>query len=91
MLLLAPPPKSNTLFQFLAMDGETQNQVQTEKSLGSVNEGSLKKWLELAVRNTLFDVAPNGPEGCAVGGENEAVSGPVIPVPSCTRAPGLNV
>jgi hypothetical protein len=73
------------------MDEETQNQAQTEKALGSVIEGSLKNWLKLAVRNALFDVAPNGPESCAVGGENEAMSEPVIPVPSTSRAPGLNV
>ena len=91
MLLLAPPPKSNTLFQFLDIDGETQNQLQTEKASGSVNEGSVKNWLLLVVRNALFDVAPNGPEACAVGEDVEAVSEPVIPVPSTNRAPGLNV
>jgi hypothetical protein len=73
------------------MDGETQNQAQTEKALGSVIEGSVKNWLVLAVRNALFDVAPNGPEGCAVGEFAEAVSEPVMPVPSTKRAPGLNV
>jgi hypothetical protein len=59
--------------------------------LGSVSEGSVKNWLLLAVRNALFEAVPNGPEGCAVGEEAEAVSEPVIPVPSTSKAPGLNV
>ncbi len=73
------------------MDGEIQNQAQTEKASGSVNEGSVKNWLVLAVRNTLFEAAPNGPDAWAVGEDTEAVSEPVMPVPSTSRAPGLNV
>ena len=89
--LAAPFPKSQILFQFRVMDGDIQNQLQIDTASGSVNEGSVKNWLVLAVRNALFDVAPNGPEGCAVGEEVEAVSEPVMPVPSTKRAPGLNV
>ena len=44
------------------MDGEIQNQAQTEKASGSVNEGSVKNWLLLAVRKALFDAGPNGPD-----------------------------
>jgi hypothetical protein len=35
------------------MDGEIQNQVQTEKALGSLNDGSVKNWLLLAVKSAL--------------------------------------
>jgi hypothetical protein len=77
------------LFQYII--GSTQNQLQTENALGSVNEGSLKNWLFSDCRSALFDVAPNGPEACAKGNLVEPVSEPVMPVPSTNRAPGLNV
>jgi hypothetical protein len=89
--LSCPFPKSHILFQLRVIDGEIQNQLQIDTASGSVNEGSVKNWLVLAVRNALFESAPNGPEGCAVGEDVEAVSEPVIPVPSTNRAPGLNV
>jgi hypothetical protein len=89
--LSCPFPKSQILFQLRVIDGEIQNQLQIDTASGNVNEGSAKNWLRLAVRNALFEAAPNGPEGCAVGEDVEAVSEPVIPVPSTSRAPGLNV
>jgi len=89
--LAAPFPKSQILFQFRRTDGEIQNQLQIDTASGSVNDGSAKNWLLFAVRNALFDVAPNGPETCAVGDDVEGVSEPVMLVVSANRAPGLNV
>jgi hypothetical protein len=87
----APFPKSKILFQNRVIDEEIQNQLQIDTASGSVSKGSVKNWLLLAVRNALFEAAPNGPKGCSVGEFAEAVSEPVIPVPSTKRAPGLNV
>jgi len=79
------------------MEEETQNQLQMDMSLGRDNEGNWKYWLlaatELAlpVKNTLFELAPNGPDAWEVGEDVEAVKAPVTPLVSLKSSPGLNV
>lgn len=79
------------------MEEETQNQVQIDMPSWSVNEGSWKNWLlaatvlALPVKNTLFELAPNGPDAWEVGEEVEAVRAPVTPLVSLKSSPGLNV
>ena len=85
-----PLPKSKILFQLRVIDGEIQNQLQTDTASGRVSDGSVKNWLLLAVRNALYDSAPNGPVAWEVGEEAEATRLPVRPVTSCSRAPWLN-
>ena len=72
------------------LDGETQNQVQTEKLSGRVMPGSEKNWLLVAVKNALNESAPNGPDAWEVGEDAEAVSAPVMPVTSRKKLPSLN-
>ena len=43
-----------------------------------------------AVRNALYELAPNGPYACEVGEDTEAVSEPVMPVTSVRNPSGLN-
>lgn len=58
---------------------------------GSVNESNEKYWLLLAVKNALFELAPNGPDAWAVGEDVEAAKAPVTPLVSLKSSPGLNV
>ena len=89
--LLGPFPKSKTLFQFLVIDEEIQNQEQTDMAFGNVKDGRVKNWLLEPVKNALCELAPNGPDAWAVGEDEEAVRAPVWPEVSRRRAPGLNV
>jgi hypothetical protein len=72
------------------MDGEIQNQVQTEKAVGSLNDGSVKNWLLLGVRNALKEFSPNGPVAWEVGEFADAMRFPVMAVTSRRSAPWLN-
>ena len=56
--------------------------------LGSLNEGSEKYCVLLAVKNALYELA-HGPDACEVGEDAEAVSEPVMPVTSARKASGL--
>jgi len=89
--LLAPFPKSNTLFQFRVIDGLIKYQEQMDMSLGIVSEGSWKNCELVPVKNALFELAPNGPDAWAVGEDAEAVKAPVTPLVSLKSSPGLNV
>lgn len=88
--LLAPKPKSQTLFQFLTTKFEIRNQEQMDMLFGSLSDGTLKKRLPPS-KNALYDQFPNAPEACEVGEDAEAVSEPVLPVTSTSSCPGLNV
>jgi hypothetical protein len=82
LLLLAPKPKSQTLFQFLTTKFEIRNQEQMDMLFGSLSDGTLKK-REVPSKNALYDDDnPNGPEACEVGDDAEGVSEPVLPVTS---------
>ena len=73
------------------MGEDKKNQLQMDMVFGSLNEGSTKYWLVLAVKNALYELLPNGPETCDVGEDAEAVSGPVTPDVSRNNSPGLKV
>jgi hypothetical protein len=73
------------------MGEDKKNQLQIDMVFGSLNEGNVKNWLLLAVRNALYELAPNGPVAWDVGEDAEAVSAPVTPDVSRRSSPGLNV
>jgi hypothetical protein len=54
-------------------------------------EGAEKYWELLAVKNALYELAPNGPDICEVGEDAEAVRAPVTLDVSRKSSPGLNV
>ena len=84
-------PKSQTLFQTPGIGEDKKNQLQIDMLSGSFKEGTVKNWLLLAVKNALYELAPNAPDTWDVGEDADAVSAPVTPEVSRKSSPGLNV
>jgi hypothetical protein len=89
--LLAPLPKSQTLFQFRVMEELIANQAHIDMESGSFSDGIWKNCELVPVNQALFELAPNGPDAWAVGEDAEAVKAPVTPEVSRNSSPGLNV
>jgi hypothetical protein len=68
---------------------DKKNQLQIDMVFGSLNEGSEKYCVLLAVKDALYELT-HGPDACEVGENAEAVREPVIPVTSARKASGLN-